>query len=641
MNKRILLLIYFLTIYSSISFGKNQFNEKDYLKIANIYFRDSCLYNKSLIYAKKALIIAQKNNDKKSIVESMELIGYSYVESFIYNDLADNYLKKALKIAHENKFYEEIPKIELGIEINKVYEGNFENSIQKIFKILNYFEKKKDAFWILKTEVYISSLYFVQNKNKEVIKQEKKILRLCDKYHNSNEKIYSYIRLAKYYTDVNDYKNSINIFKNILPNYTKLQSGYAQIKYLIGIADYYQRTENYKLCIYYSEIAIKIAQKNNCTSELFDIQTNLGFNYLAHKNISGAKKIAENLIRTTKFIKNKRLIMLKNYYLSAVNYDDKNYKKAFEYQDTCYYYQDSVISEANSNKIEEIRTKYETSKKDEKIKTLNKEKQLANYRFYFFIAGFVVILLVLGFIVNYFINKLKREKIAANHQKEIVELETGKKIKALEIQILYAQMNPHFVFNCLTAIQHLFLSGDRQNANSKLNSFSRLLRLSIDHVKNDYVSLDSELKFLKHYIDLEQLQFKEPFKFELINNLEEDLEELLIPSMMLQPYVENAINHGLKTKKVDCILTMTLNELENNIEIIIEDNGIGRIEAAKVKANSSHQHESRGLSLVHEKILALKDLYGDTVEVTTSDLKDNDGNPNGTRVNLLFSKKIN
>jgi LytS/YehU family sensor histidine kinase len=249
--------------------------------------------------------------------------------------------------------------------------------------------------------------------------------------------------------------------------------------------------------------------------------------------------------------------------------------------------------------------------------------------------------LILGFIANYLINKFKREKTAANHQKEIVELETGKKIKALEIQILYAQMNPHFVFNCLTAIQHLFLSGDRQNANSKLNSFSRLLRLSIDHVKNDYVTLDSELKFLKHYIDLEQLQFKEAFKFELINNIEEDLEDVSIPSMMLQPYVENAINHGLKSKKEARVLTMTLNELENNIEIIIEDNGIGRVEAAKIKANSSHQHESRGLSLVHEKILALKDLYGDDVLVTTSDLIDEQNNPCGTRVNILFSKKIN
>ncbi len=641
MKKKILLLIYFLTIFNFISFGNKHSSAQNYLKVANSYFKDSSLYYKTIFFAKKALKSAEKKQNFSEILQSLELIGFGYTETFINNDIAAFYLKKALKIAKNQKFNNEIPKLELYIESNKILRGNGENSLKKVYQLLNYFEKKNDKEWQIKAEICIVTLYHIQNKKIEIIKEENKVLKLCKNNNYKTEESYSMIRMANHYIDVNEFEKALSILKTIPSKYNNLTFGYGYIKYLACLTDYYQLEGNNKLCIYYSLIGIEEAKKYNCKAELFDFQTNLGFTYLSEKNIEAAKKIGDDIIKTTEFIKNKRLKMLKFYYLSAVNYEDKNYKKAFEYQDTCYYFQDSVISEANSNKIEEIRTIYETSKKDERIKSLSKEKQLANYRFYFFIAGFVVILLILGFIVNYFINKLKREKIAANHQKEIVELETGKKIKALEIQILYAQMNPHFVFNCLTAIQHLFLSGDRQNANSKLNSFSRLLRLSIDHVKNDYVTLESELKFLKHYIDLEQLQFKEAFKFELINNLEEDLEDLLIPSMMLQPYVENAINHGLKTKKVDCVLTMTLNELENNIEIIIEDNGIGRIEAAKVKANSSHQHESRGLSLVHEKILALKDLYGDTVEVSTSDLTDKDENPCGTRVNLLFSKKIN
>lgn len=90
---------------------------------------------------------------------------------------------------------------------------------------------------------------------------------------------------------------------------------------------------------------------------------------------------------------------------------------------------------------------------------------------------------MLTFITYFLINKNKNDKKTLKHQQEIIELEASKKIKALEIQILYAQMNPHFVFNCLSAIQHLFFAGDKLEGNAKLNSFSKLLRMSIEHVK--------------------------------------------------------------------------------------------------------------------------------------------------------------
>ena len=222
----------------------------------------------------------------------------------------------------------------------------------------------------------------------------------------------------------------------------------------------------------------------------------------------------------------------------------------------------------------------------------------------------------------------------------MVELESFKKIKSLEIQILSAQMNPHFVFNCLSAIQHLFLKGNKAEANAKLSNFSKLLRLSIDHVKNDFIPLESELTFLKYYIDLEQLQFEDAFQYTLLNNCKDALDNLQIPSMILQPYVENAINHGLKNKNDTKTLTISIDAEDTFIIVTIEDNGIGRIKAQEIKAESTHNHVSRGLTLVQEKIEIIMDLYNEFIDVKTIDKFSPDNQPNGTKVLIRFNKRL-
>ena len=216
-------IIYLFLLFFSYSTLAQKNSE---LTRSQIYFKDSCLYYKAINEGKKALKIAIKKKDKNSVVQSLEIIGLSYVDRYIYNDSARFFLNKALSAAKQYNLLDEIPKIELGIESNKIFEGSGENSINKLFKILNFFEKKKDLYWIIKTEENIGKLYFIQFKNDLAIKQELKIFNLCKKFDFKIEESYSSLRLAHYLIDsqrlheANEiYKNALNKYPNPIPGF--------------------------------------------------------------------------------------------------------------------------------------------------------------------------------------------------------------------------------------------------------------------------------------------------------------------------------------------------------------------------------------------------------------------------------------
>ena len=177
-------------------------------------------------------------------------------------------------------------------------------------------------------------------------------------------------------------------------------------------------------------------------------------------------------------------------------------------------------------------------------------------------------------------------------------------IKILEIDSLQAQMNPHFVFNCLNTIQFLFMSGNNARANKYLSDFSSLLRLSLELMRESVTAFDKELKATQLYIHLEQLQFDDGFELRLIDNLKTPHSRITTPTMFLQLFVENAIIHGLKkTDEKVPILTITLNENDSDYIFTVADNGPGFSQPQKIG------HKSVGLNLLRERFKLKSELY--------------------------------
>ena len=231
-----------------------------------------------------------------------------------------------------------------------------------------------------------------------------------------------------------------------------------------------------------------------------------------------------------------------------------------------------------------------------------------------------------------FLNKKKIES-----QNLIIEdslkTEFNRKIAEIEMTALRAQMNPHFLFNCLNSIKLYMVQNDAATAANYLTKFSRLIRLILNNSKSKKVRLDKELEALQLYVEMEQFRFNKKFDFKLDIGEQVDKEYIDIPPMILQPYVENAIWHGLMHKeKGKGHLSLAINKEGDQIKFVIEDNGIGRDKAMSIKSRSATKHKSFGMQITKNRIAIANELYQTNASIKITDLKSDKGKALGTRV---------
>lgn len=224
-------------------------------------------------------------------------------------------------------------------------------------------------------------------------------------------------------------------------------------------------------------------------------------------------------------------------------------------------------------------------------------------------------------------------------RKKIAEAQIQNKLARLELKALQAQMNPHFVFNSLNAIMHFIMTEDKLQANLYLSKFARLMRMFLDASKSNYLPLADELELLALYVELELLRFKDKFVFNLEIDESIPLESTEVPSMILQPFIENAINHGLAYKKKNGLLLLRATPVSKGkyLSFIIEDNGIGRVEAARIRKNSLKKHKSHATNIIEDRISILNGAEPDHIKIEITDLVDQEGNTSGTRVEVKIS----
>jgi sensor histidine kinase YesM len=285
---------------------------------------------------------------------------------------------------------------------------------------------------------------------------------------------------------------------------------------------------------------------------------------------------------------------------------------------------------------------------------------IVNFPIVFLLLGLVIEAICFSFALTYRskLVLLEKNKIQAEQsvqlekalQQRSVELETqnkvvaAQKIKQLatefenkiaetEMTALRAQMNPHFIFNCLNSIKLYTLENDSQTASEYLTKFSQLIRLVLENSRSEKVSLQKELETLRLYIDLEAMRFKNKVKYQINIAPHIDQQYIEIPPLLIQPYVENAIWHGLMHKAEGGNITIDISQPEEYLlHIEITDDGIGRAMAMEHKSKSATRQKSFGLKMTSERLDAINHIYNIKTEVQIIDLKDAAGNSNGTKV---------
>ncbi len=206
----------------------------------------------------------------------------------------------------------------------------------------------------------------------------------------------------------------------------------------------------------------------------------------------------------------------------------------------------------------------------------------------------------------------------------------------LALRSLRTQMNPHFIFNALNSVNNYIAKNDERSANKYLSDFSALMRSVLENSEEDFIPLQKEIELLKLYLELEHSRFPDKFDYEVDIDPKIDIESFQIPPMLLQPYIENAIWHGLRYKEEKGYLKVQMIHLDAaNIEISIEDNGIGRKHSVALKTEHQKKKTSKGMSTTKKRVAILNKMYDDKVDISIDDLKKDE---TGTVVVLRIKK---
>jgi sensor histidine kinase YesM len=205
----------------------------------------------------------------------------------------------------------------------------------------------------------------------------------------------------------------------------------------------------------------------------------------------------------------------------------------------------------------------------------------------------------------------------------------------IELKALRSQMNPHFIFNSLNSIQHYIFHTKSDEAIKYLSKFARLVRIILNNSNKPTVTVGEDLEALKLYLELEQMRFEDKFDYEIIIDPSVDADYDIMPPLLTQPYVENAILHGLNPKPEKGKLTITFSSKNNFLICTITDNGIGREKAAEIKRTMPvSKHKSLGMKITEDRLRILNEVNNSKLSVTITDLKDENGNALGTKVEL-------
>ncbi|MDG2150859.1 MAG: tetratricopeptide repeat protein [Polaribacter sp.] len=550
------------------------------------HFRDLSFFDKSIDKYKKALVISRKTKDTISEVKILNAIGSVYRrQDDIRNAL--NYHQEALEKAINIKN----PKIDIKQSIS-----NAQNSIGNIYLSLKQYKLALNEF---KKSIVIQISLNHQ-------------LGLAINYKNIGN---AYEELGNIDAALKNYHLSLNYNNQINSKIGKIICGYSIANVLIKDKKYTQALTTVDTVL---QLAIKEKDKyylSNTYNTLGLAQLNLNKLQAAKENLETALNIA------TKF--NIHTIIVKaNENLSFLYAKKENYQKAYFYFKKAKDEDAKTLNERNLAYVNELITKYDKQRSENQIKDLAKKNQIAQLQITknrtLWIIAFSVFMLIA--VVVFSIDKQKG-------------LKNEKKVLSLKQDALRSQMNPHFMFNALNSIKLYIIKNNQKKATSYLNKFSKFMRKILEASDLQETSLKEEIETMKLYLSLENIRFSNEISFNVKTDSSLNLETIKIPPLVLQPFLENSIWHGLSSSKKRKKITIFIQKISSEYVLInIEDNGIGRKASTKIKAKKHINRKSIGISLTKDRLTNFVKNKKNNYSVFYKDLEDKNRNSLGTKV---------
>jgi tetratricopeptide (TPR) repeat protein len=569
----------YFTIYGNASLANGEFNEAEF-------------------YYKKSLALDQRRRDTLEEVRIYNNLSHLYLLSGKLDLSVENSHKgiRLLEIMHKQGT---LPKTirQFGNKSSDLVESFFYSNIGQIhMKAGNYREA---------AEYYGKALIFSE-KSKDKI------------YYASalNDIALAYRHLKEYDQALEYCKKAIAINKEIDNEYG------IGLNYQI-MGDIYALTENFSGANSMLHEGMEILEKSNdLTARSMTMLSIVGLD-IRLKQYDKAEKNLElclPLVSASGDLEVQSIYYYHRFQLDSIKGSVDEAMASFRR----YHELNGQINNSRMNeRISEIQTTFEMQQREQENRLLKSENEIQQMRIN---KSRIIIIILCGFFSLIFIITL----LILRHQ----QLLTKHKIIELKQQNLNQQMNPHFIYNCLTSIQSFIFHNDVSNSLEYLSKFSRLMRKILENSQKQYMSVQDEIEVLTLYLKLESIRFKGKFSYEI--TVDDKIDPILfkIPSLLLQPFVENSVWHGIQNKKGIGKIQISFNLSEKSIFCTIEDNGIGREYAERLKNAEENDHNSLGASISQARVKLLKSLYGNKLGIRYIDLRDYSNKPSGTRVEL-------
>jgi two-component system LytT family sensor kinase len=588
-----------------------------------------------------ALTESIKTGDRYYEAQCYRVLGAINLKSNL-NELAVKNSLKSFQILAEMK--NESSLSEVRVQLADCYErvGNTEEAVRLYSEQLALYRKNRNEKEALKMQYKIAGLYVKQAKlkqaqsiyqeilaieqkkgNKEgIVEANNKIGETFEKQSNNKQALEYYNRAQNIAENSNDVK-SINSVNENISSVLKKEKKYEEEIVVrkrglelskekndpisegldnLAIAKSYLDTKRPEEAIPYLKRSIELMGKNGDLSQKAEVYRQLSNAYSQEKSLEKA------------LLNFKKYSVLKD---SVLAMRERELERAIS----------SNLSLTEKQKQIDLLEK-DIELNEQKIETLTseqsaKEERLSRQRVVIYSLIFGIILIVSA---SYLVYKNAQKRRIAN--------------QLLALKSLRSQMNPHFIFNALNSVNSFISKNDEKSANKYLSDFSRLMRMVMENSQLDFVPLAGEINILELYLGLEHFRFREKFDYTFTVDHTIDKDAFEIPPMLIQPYIENAVWHGLRYKEEKGILNVSFHLLENNqIKVIIEDDGVGRKKSAQLKTVNQKTGSSTGIKNTVNRIAIINDIYKKNIIINIEDIYPGKEDT-GTRVTIVLPGKI-
>lgn len=546
--------------------------------ILGVLLRDRTEYANAIVLHESALALA--GNDTVLNIYSLNNLGVVY-RRMDKPRLAIDYHMKALHLAESYRGDPDLSKRSVCVALNSI--GNINLALKQPEKALEVF-----------------------NETLLIEKQLQNHLGIAINYQNIG---YAYEAMGKADIALNYYQKSLS-HNEIIDSHVGRAICYNSIgKVLLKQNKSLEALRNFKLALVY-------AHKTNDDYYISQTHANIGETYLKINNFKKALPELLEFQRQAEEI-NTGLLQQKSYKLLSTYFEKTNeYDKALFLYKKAVAYNDSIVNDKNARYLNELQTIYEANKKEQQIELLTSENRIKTQQSYFYLMG-VLMLFSIGIII------LVIRKRKADKQKT-----------ELESKLFRSLMNPHFIFNALASIQSFLYKNESQKAATYLGHFSKLTRSILKNSNKELITLEEEIDALKNYIEIEQMRQPNCFNYEVNIDQDVELDFIYVLPTMLQPFIENAIQHGIVgLKSKNGLIKIDIEQRDAYVKINITDNGKGIKHSISNKKNT---HKSMGLSIFRQRISLLEKKYKKTVKFVITDLKELDQKQSGTMVSIKF-----